>query len=129
MPQQMDWTEGEEPDKRKRKARSRGKDASGSQALTVRDVAVQEETAEEADPLYFPDVQHLTRKGLRVLPVVTGAVVDAAGNFLFYLDGHDDERSAVQAQLNHLLGSGPSRGESVARARRRASYLLEALTR
>ncbi|MFN2431290.1 MAG: hypothetical protein ABR599_00455 [Gemmatimonadota bacterium] len=77
-------------------------------------------------PESFDDPQ-LAKKGYRILPVVTGAVVDASGSFLFYLDGHDDGRSAVQAQVNHLLGSGPSREEHLARARARARFLAERL--
>ena len=89
------------------------------------------ESAEQSDldPGSFPDTEHLTRKGLRIVPVVTGAVVDAGGNFLFYVDGHEDARSAVQAQINHLLGSGPARGEHLARARARADYLSDKLAR
>ena len=77
----------------------------------------------------FPGTEPLAKKGLRVVPVVTGAVVDRGGNFLFYVDGHEDARSAVQAQLNHLLGSGPVREEHLARARARVRHLLERLTR
>ncbi len=83
----------------------------------------------EADSADFGDVAHLAKKGLRVVPVVTGAVVDASGSFLFYLDGHDDARSGVQSQINHLLDSGPAREEHLAPARARARHLLERLTR
>lgn len=82
----------------------------------------------DANPEAFTDVDHLRKKGLRVVPVVTGAVVDSAGSFLFYVDGHDDARSSVQAQLNQILGGGPSREEHLARARARASFLSRKLS-
>lgn len=75
------------------------------------------------------DDAHLRKKGYRVLPVVTGAVVDESGSFLFYVDGHDDAKAGVQAQVNHLLGSGPSREEHLAPARIRAGWLAERLSR
>ena len=84
-------------------------------------------TATLGEGAAFREIEHLTKKGLRVVPVVTGAVVDESGTFLFYVDGHEDARSGVQAQLNHLLACGPSREEHLAPARARARALLEAL--
>ena len=156
MSGQIDWTAGDEPQKPKRRrggARRRGgvpggggqaagpaeehvdsavQAAGAGEALPgAGDVAPEpEETPPEgaaADPLAFPESAQLQKRGLRVLPVVTGAVVDGAGNFLFYVDGHDDARAGVQAQLNHLLGSGPSREEHLAPARARAEHLAKKL--
>jgi hypothetical protein len=156
MADQMDWTEdkadeaGSRPRRGRKSASARPRGAMGStegEAATPPATAETAATASpppreegddaaespvgesDADPLTFTDVEHLTRKGLRILPVVTGAVVDAAGNFLFYLDGHDDARSGVQAQLNHLLRSGPSRAEHLGPARARARYLANELAR
>jgi hypothetical protein len=113
MPNQMDWTEAGAETKPKR-GRKKGE-------------AVEAPAESEAKG-EFPDVEHLTKKGLRVVPVVTGAVVDEAGNFLFYVDGHEDARSGVQAQINHQLGSGPAREEYLAPARTRAKELSEKLS-
>jgi hypothetical protein len=126
MPEQMDFTQGETSDTprpgRKRAAAPKTQPQEGSAAATPAPPA----NAEAGD---FGDVSHLTKKGLRVVPVVTGAVLDESGNFLFYIDGHEDARSGVQAQVNYLLGSGPAREEHLAPARARVRLLLEKLSR
>ncbi len=114
MPNQMDWTD-EGAETKPKRGRKKGD-------------AVEAPTDSEAAG-EFSDLGHLTKKGLRVVPVVTGAVVDEAGNFLFYVDGHEDARSGVQAQINHQLGSGPAREEYLAPARARATELSEKLSR
>ena len=135
MPKQMDWTgeEGTAKPRRSRKVSGRAAGALPSE-LTPAEHSPQraQEPApgpQDIDPTAFAEAEHLRKKGLRVLPVVTGAVVDAAGNFLFYVDGHEDARSGVQAQLNHLLECGPSREEHLAPARARARYLAEKLAK
>ncbi len=159
MSDQIDWTGGPEPKKKPgrrrgvREAREApadvathvaganepGADAPAPESrladAAAHDLGLQEAAAcelptEPTDgPVVFPGTETLVKKGLRVLPVVTGAVVDASGTFLFYLDGHDDGRAGVQAQLNHQLGSGPSREEHLASARSRAHYLVDRLAK
>ena len=114
MPKQMDWTDEGAETKPKR-----GRKKGDAVEASVESEAVGE----------FSDVEHLTKKGLRVVQVVTGAAVDEAGNFLFYVDGHEDARSGVQAQINHQLGSGPAREEYLAPARARAKELAERLSK
>lgn len=159
MPKQIDWTEGEDAGQAKRPRKGPGRPRSarpketgsaersraGADEEAQASAAAAREgvkrgstgegagaapaTAPEIDPTAFNDVGHLEKKGLRVVPVVTGAVVDPAGTFLFYVDGHEDARSGVQAQLNHLLACGPSREEHLAPARARAVFLAEKLTK
>jgi hypothetical protein len=106
---------------------SAGADAKQTVASEV--AAAPAGTTDESASTAFEDVAYLEKKGYRVVPVVTGAVVDSGGNFLFYIDGHDDARAAVQAQINHLLESGPSREEHLAAARARARFLADKLSR
>jgi hypothetical protein len=131
MPKQMDWTEeGGNPKpkgSRKRPAREEAPVADIEPQSSLPQSASPEAPTSSSDATGFGDVAHLTKKGLRVVPVVTGAVVDQAGNFLFYVDGHEDARSGVQAQINYQLGAGPAREEYLAPARTRARELLEKL--
>lgn len=133
MAKQIDFTGGPTPEKPKRgrkAAPAAAEPAAGEGTGTPSGDRAPREQAPEpgiSDPAAFDDVARLAKKGLRVVPVVTGAVVDAGGNFLFYVDGHEDARSGVQAQLNHLLGSGPAREEHLAPARARVRELFEKL--
>ncbi len=133
MPNQMDWTEegGESKPKRgRKKPEAPAQDESaGSGPAAYSTPSSQIAAAEGSEPGDFGDVAHLTKKGLRIVPVVTGAVVDQAGNFLFYVDGHEDARSGVQAQINHQLDSGPAREEYLGPARTRARELAKELSR
>jgi hypothetical protein len=148
MPEQMDFTQDEQSHERPRRGRKRRAATAGGAGESPTPAGVGEDSATGApsspEPMAAPmasapavdaeagdfgDVSHLTKKGLRVVPVVTGAVVDESGNFLFYIDGHEDARSGVQAQVNYLLGSGPAREEHLAPARARVRLLLEKLSR
>jgi hypothetical protein len=131
MPKQMDWTEegGNPKPKRGRKRLPQDEPpiTDREPQPSLPEASSAEAGTGDAGSPGFGDVAHLTKKGLRVVPVVTGAVVDQAGNFLFYVDGHEEARSGVQAQINYQLGSGPAREEYLAPARIRAGDLLEKL--